>query len=146
MFEDDEAAGTGSAQPCIGSWQANADAYALAQIAERRAMVLASMARYAKLIRQPRRRKEGLQLLPQIMQQVEGLYTAEEPLLASGARAEAQRAARHTVLRDLRASIAQLAANGGACAEFDVVHAMDALLHEWVVSGRTGTPRAVAFS
>jgi len=30
--------------------------------------------------------------------------------------------------------------------EFDVVHAMDALLHEWVVSGRTGTPRAVAFS
>jgi len=138
MDRDDSAAAAaanghaGSVHLGLQEWHVANDAGALARIEQRRCKVLARMAEFAAIVRQPQRRDEALQLLLLIVHWVEGLYAAEDSLLAQGAHGNAQRLAHRTVLRELRASVARLAAPDGAYEEFDLAHAVDALLiHEW---------------
>jgi hypothetical protein len=116
----------------LQEWHVPSDVGALARIEERRCKVLACMAEFAAVVRQPQRREEALQLLLLIVHWVEGLYSAEDSLLAPGAHGNAQRVAHRAVLRELRAGVARLVAPDGAYDDFDLVHAIDALLiHEW---------------
>ena len=115
-------------------WFVPSDTLVQARIEERRAKVLARMAEFPALARQPERRDEALQLLLLIVHWVEGLYSAEDALLARSAQGSAQRQAHRAVLRDLRTNVARLAAPDGLYEEFDLIHALDALLiHEWCV-------------
>jgi len=138
-------AGALSAVTDVREWLAPSDAVALAKIEERRCKVLARMAEFAVVVRQPQRREEALQLLLLIVHWVEGLYSAEDALLVGGAPPSAQRQARRAVLSELRASVARLAAPDGAGEEFDLAHAIDALLiHESVGGGRMGAQQPAA--
>src|SRR5215467_5548577 len=123
----------------VSAWSAPCDAVALARIEERRCKVRARMAEFASVVRIPQRREEALQLLLLIVHWVEGLYSAEDSLLGPGAHGNAQRIAHRTVLRELRASVARLAAPDGAYEDFDLAHAIDALLiHEWSALAAAG--------
>jgi hypothetical protein len=120
----------------VREWPAPVDAAALARIEARRCKVRARMAEFAAVVREPQRREEALQLLLLIVHWVEGLYAAEDSLLPPGAHANAQRQAHRAVLRDLHASVARLVSPDGGYEEFDLAHAIDALLiHECVGGG-----------
>jgi hypothetical protein len=116
----------------LQEWHVPSELGALTRIEDRRCKVLAKMAEFAAVVHQPQRRDEAVQLLLLIVHWVEGLYLAQDSLLAPGAHGNAQRLAHRAVLRDLRAGVARLTAPDGAYEEFDLVHAIDALLiHEW---------------
>ena len=151
MFSDDKEAPRcgpvgGPADARLGGWTARVDATELMQIEERRRLAAASMAMFTRLVRQPQRRGEARKLLPEIVRLVEGLYAAEESVLAGDARLGACRRAHRAVLSDLRTSVRLVTTNDGAYDEFELVHAIDALLHEWIVSGRMGAPQPVTLN
>src|SRR5262245_40482016 len=143
MDRDESAAAAnghpGSVHLGLQEWHVPSDAGALARIEERRCKVLERMAEFRAVVRAPHRREEALQRLLLIVHWVEGLYSAEDSLLAPGAHGNAQRMAHRTVLRELRASVARLAAPDGAYEDFDLAHAIDALLiHEWSALAAAG--------
>ena len=131
----------------VREWPAPSDVATRARIEQRRSKVRARMAEFAAVARQPQRREEALQLLLLIVHWVEGLYAAEDSLLVPGAQANAQRVAHRAVLRELHASVARLVSPDGAYEEFDLAHAIDALLiHESVGDGRMNARRPRAFT